>query len=134
MPSRHNRGTAIRTETTPARSTSGLEDTGCVPSQKPTLPQFFTRRTDRITTLLQATVPQDCRSKSPWASCAALLTQRDTLRSILERGQLLSRQKKMSPFFHDKPPLSSLQVQKSPNPGPHNHQVTQGGCHLYKQA
>ena len=83
MPSSHNRGTVIRTETTPARSTSGLEDTRCAPSQEPTLPPFFTTRTGRI-------------------SCAALLTRhKETLeKHSWERStlQCLSTQKKMPPF------------------------------------
>ena len=29
-------------------------------------------------------------------------------------------------------PAGLLQVQRSPNPSPHNHQVTQRGCHLHK--
>ena len=39
-PSSRDRGTVIRTETTPAWSTSGHEGTGCAPSQEPALPLF----------------------------------------------------------------------------------------------
>ena len=79
------------------------------------------------------------RSKSRWVSCAALIirTQRDTRESILEEKSTLQccqRRKNISLFstttttthLHILPPIGSLKVQKSPNPGAHKHQVTQG--------
>ena len=66
MPSSHNRGTVIRTETTRARSASGLEDTGYAPSQEPTMPPFFRRRTGRISCAALGTRHNEILEKHSW--------------------------------------------------------------------